>query len=421
MENKNKLIGIIGLGYVGLPLSIVFSKKYKVIGYDSNSQRVNELNNFKDSTLEVTSNQLKKSILTNDLVISNDPKSISKAEIYIIAVPTPIDKNKSPDLNILKSATKLVSGLISKGDIVVFESTVFPGCTEEVCVPILQRGSKLVYNIDFFCGYSPERVNPGDKNHTIEKIVKVTSGSTEKIANEIDDLYSSVITAGTYKASSLKVAEAAKVIENAQRDINIAFVNELARMFDLMDIDTNDVLDAASTKWNFLNFRPGLVGGHCIGVDPYYLADRAKEKGYNPEIILAGRFVNDDMGNFVASQIINLLNTGKENKALILGVTFKENCPDFRNTKVVDIVTELNNNNISTDLYDPWVDSIAFKSEYNLEVYDKLPIKKYDAIIFAVSHDCFINIDLESLKLDNKTIVYDLKGVLNKENVDKRL
>jgi UDP-N-acetyl-D-galactosamine dehydrogenase len=421
LENKNKLIGIIGLGYVGLPLSIVFSKKYKVIGYDSNSKRVNELNNFKDSTLEVTSNQLKKSILTNGLIISNDPKSISKAEIYIIAVPTPIDKNKSPDLNILKSATKLVSGLISKGDIVVFESTVFPGCTEEVCVPILQRGSKLVYNTDFFCGYSPERVNPGDKNHTIEKIVKVTSGSTEKIANEIDDLYSSVITAGTYKASSLKVAEAAKVIENAQRDINIAFVNELARMFDLMDIDTNDVLDAASTKWNFLNFRPGLVGGHCIGVDPYYLADRAKEKGYNPEIILAGRFVNDDMGNFVASQIINLLNTGKENKALILGVTFKENCPDFRNTKVVDIVTVLNNNNISTDLYDPWVDSKAFKSEFNLEVYDKLPIKKYDAIIFAVSHDCFINVDLESLKFDNKTIVYDLKGVLNKENVDKRL
>ena len=419
---KNPTISIIGLGYVGLPLSVVFSKKYKVIGYDNNIDRVTQLNNFIDKTNEIESKMLEK-CLNENLIITSDLKLIKHADIYIITVPTPIDSNKNPDLTILKNATKLVGGLISKENIIVFESTVFPGCTEEVCVPILEKESKLKYNIDFHCGYSPERVNPGDREHTIDKIVKVTSGSDKSTSKIIDKLYSSVISAGTYMAPSIKVAEAAKVIENTQRDINIASINERARLFSRMEIDTNEVLDAASTKWNFLNFRPGLVGGHCIGVDPYYLASKAKEVGYHPEIILAGRKVNDDMGIFVSNQILELISNCPEKikNALILGVTFKENCPDFRNTKVLDIFNTLNNNDIDSDIYDPWIDKESFKNEFDVEIHTTLPAKEYNIIIIAVAHDCFVNIDFDKLKSKTFNIVYDLKGVLDKKIVTKRL
>lgn len=419
---KNPTISIIGLGYVGLPLSVVFSKKYRVIGYDNNNDRVDQLNNFIDKTNEIESKEIEK-CLNENLIITSDLKLIKYADIYIITVPTPIDNNKNPDLTILKNATKMVGGLIKKQNIIIFESTVFPGCTEEVCVPILEQESKLKYNVDFYCGYSPERVNPGDREHTIDKIVKVTSGSDKSTSEIIDKLYSSAISAGTYMAPSIKVAEAAKVIENTQRDINIAFINELARIFSKMNIDTNEVLDAASTKWNFLNFRPGLVGGHCIGVDPYYLANKAKEIGYHPEIILAGRNVNDDMGIFVSNQIIELVKNSSEkvNSALILGATFKENCPDYRNTKVLDIFNTLSNNNINPDIYDPWINKKTFKEEFNISIYNELPRKKYNIIILAVAHECFKNMDLNKLKSKTFNIVYDLKGFLNKNNVTKRL
>ena len=421
---KEIKISVIGLGYVGLPVAIAFAKKYKVTGFDINNQRVIELNKYNDVTLEVSENSLRET-LTNNLKITDEVRNIKDSNIYIITVPTPIQKDKSPDLKPLLSASKMVGEVLSKGDIVIYESTVYPGCTEEECVPLLEKFSGLSFNTDFYCGYSPERINPGDKQHTIEKIIKVTSGSTPKIADKIDDLYSSIIKAGTHKAPTIKVAEAAKVIENAQRDINIAFVNELAKIFSIMDVDTTEVLNAASTKWNFLNFRPGLVGGHCIGVDPYYLADKSQKMGYTPKIILAGREVNDSMGLHVASEITRLLisvygNLDNKN-ILILGSTFKENCPDYRNTKVVDIISNLKLRNLNVDVFDPWVDKIDFEKEYNQEVFSEIPQKKYNAIILAVAHDTFKQIDLNSLMIDSKTVIYDIKSFYSKNLITKRL
>ena len=421
---KNIKIGIIGLGYVGLPVAIIFSKKFKVVGYDINKKRISELNQNIDNTLEISYDQLEHS-LNNNLTLTDKINNIRDCNIYIITVPTPINKDNSPDLAPLINATKAIGKILSKDDIVVYESTVYPGCTQEICVPILERTSNLKYNEDFFCGYSPERINPGDKKHTIEKIIKLTSGSTPEVADKIDQMYSSVIDAGTYKAESIKVAEAAKVIENAQRDINIAFVNELAKIFNKIGIDTNDVLNAASTKWNFLNFRPGLVGGHCIGVDPYYLANKAQKMGYNPEIILSGRKVNDDMGSYIAEQVISLLKEknqfSNKSQVLVMGVTFKENCPDFRNTKVVDIIDNLQKKDLEVDVYDPWVNQSAFKEEYSINVYKQLPNKKYNAIILAVAHNSFDQIDIMNLKRDDNTIVYDIKGVLKKKLTTNRL
>lgn len=421
---KNKKIAVIGLGYVGLPVSVLFASKYRVVGYDINSKRVNELNNFKDETLEIKPKVLKK-LINNNLTISNDVDSIKDCNIYIVTVPTPVKKDNTPDLSILINATTTVAKYISKGDIVIYESTVYPGCTEEKCVPVLESISGLKFNYDFYCGYSPERINPGDKHHTIEKIVKITSGSLPEIADEIDKLYLSVIKAGTFKAASIKVAESAKVIENAQRDINIAFMNELAKIFSKMDIDTNDVLNAASSKWNFLNFKPGLVGGHCIGVDPYYIAEKSISMGYKPEVILSGRKLNDSMGTFIADEVMGLLNNCKGNlnelKVLVLGVTFKENCPDYRNTKVVDLVGKLKDNFLEVDIFDPWVDSTSFHNEYSLNVFNKIPNRKYDAVILAVAHDAFKNIKVNEILADNNSVIYDVKGFLDKKLVTKRL
>jgi len=423
MKNQIK-IGVIGLGYVGLPVSVLFSKKYEVIGFDINSKRVELLNQYNDTTLEISEKELKKAIDKN-LKVTNKLNDLKDCNFYIITVPTPINNKNIPDLEPLKNATSFVSKILSKGDIVVYESTVYPGCTEEVCVPILEEKTDLKFNKDFFCGYSPERINPGDKEHTIDKIVKITSGSNEEVADIVDNIYKSVISVGTYRAESIRVAEAAKVIENAQRDINIAFVNELAMLFNILDIDTTSVLKAAATKWNFLNFKPGLVGGHCIGVDPYYLAKKAIEVGFNPEIILAGRKVNDNIGNFIAKRITSKLK--KNNKdlnvssILILGVTFKENCPDYRNTKVVDIIMGLENESIQVDLFDPWVDAELFEKEYNLKVFSEKPIKKYDAIVLAVSHNVFKELDLKKFYKDENTIVYDVKSFYDKEKVTERL
>lgn len=421
---KNQKIAIIGLGYVGLPVANLFSKKYEVIGYDINQERVLSLNNYIDKTLEISSDQLKHS-LSNNLKLTDNINEIKECDVYIITVPTPIHDDKSPDLTPLLSATKSVGEILSPGNIVIYESTVFPRCTEENCVPVLEKSSNLKYNLDFYCGYSPERINPGDKDHTIEKIVKVTSGSTPEIAEIIDKLYSSVIDAGTYKASSIEVAEAAKVIENAQRDINIAFVNELSKIFDKMDIDTNEVLDAAMTKWNFLNFRPGLVGGHCIGVDPYYLATKSQSLGYNPDIILSGRKINDDMGKFVADKVFDLLKNNFPNSnnfnVLILGVTFKQNCPDYRNTRVIDILNRFNDLKLSVDIFDPWVNDNHFENEYQIKVLKDLPKKRYNAIVLAVSHDVFKDIDINDLKSHEKSIVYDIKGFLDKKLTTSRL
>ncbi len=421
---KEIKIAVIGLGYVGLPVAIAFANKYKVTGFDINNQRVIELNKYNDVTLEVSENSLRET-LTNNLKITDEVRNIKESNIYIITVPTPIQKDKSPDLKPLLSASKMVGKVLSKGDIVIYESTVYPGCTEEECVPVLEKFSGLSFNTDFYCGYSPERINPGDKEHTIEKIIKVTSGSTPDIANKIDDLYSSIIKAGTHKAPTIKVAEAAKVIENAQRDINIAFVNELAKIFSIMDVDTTEVLNAASTKWNFLNFRPGLVGGHCIGVDPYYLADKSQKMGYTPKIILAGREVNDSMGLHVVNEITSLLVSvygNLENKnILILGSTFKENCPDFRNTKVIDIISNLKLKNLNVDVFDPWVDKIDFEKEYNQKIFSEIPQKKYNAIILAVAHDTFKKIDLNDLMLDSNTVIYDIKSFYSKNLITKRL
>lgn len=416
----SKKIAIIGLGYVGLPLAVEFAKKYATIGFDVNQTRINELQSGKDKTLEI-SEELLNSVLINTssekgLLCSYNISDIKDANIFIITVPTPIDKNNRPDLTPLYRASETVGSILKKGDIVIYESTVFPGATEEECVPVLEKVSGLKFNTDFYCGYSPERINPGDKEHTVSKILKVTSGSTEEIAEEIDNLYGSIITAGTYKATSIKVAEAAKVIENSQRDINIAFVNELSKIFNLMDINTQDVLDAAGTKWNFLPFKPGLVGGHCIGVDPYYLAQKAQELGYNPEIILAGRRLNDSMGKYVASEAVKLLIKNdlkiKNANVLLLGITFKENCPDIRNTRIIDVYQELKSYGINVSIYDPWANPEEVKKEYGIDIIEELGTG-YEEIIATVNHNEFKSLDIKSLLVENGCL-YDLKSVFDK-------
>jgi UDP-N-acetyl-D-galactosamine dehydrogenase len=428
--SQKKQIAIIGLGYVGLPLAVAFASKYKVIGFDINQKRVNELKKGIDDTLEVEENLLK-SVLVDDfnkigLSLTDRLDDIATAQIYIVTVPTPIDKHKIPDLTPLYKASESVGKVLKKGDIVIYESTVYPGATEEDCVPILEQTSGLKYNRDFFAGYSPERINPGDKKRTVTKILKVTSGSTPAIAEEIDNLYKSVITAGTYKASSIKVAEAAKVIENAQRDINIAFVNELSKIFRLMDIDTVEVLEAAGTKWNFLPFRPGLVGGHCIGIDPYYLAHKAKEYDYNPEIILAGRRLNDSMGQFVAQETVKMMlkkNIEVKNaNVLVLGITFKENCPDIRNSRAIDVVRELQDYQMKVDVYDPWASPEEVKNEYGLDLISDIQNTnvKYDAVLAVVAHNEFKNLDLKKYIREN-ALIYDVKAIYPKNMSDLRL
>lgn len=428
MNKIEKKIGIIGLGYVGLPLSVAFAEKYKVIGFDINSLRINELNSGHDSTLEIQDDFLK-SVLDTDnfkeigLHITTKKEILNDCNVYIVTVPTPTDKHNRPVLSPLIKASETIAEFLKKGDIVIYESTVYPGVTEDEMVPVLEKISGLVYNVDFFCGYSPERINPGDKEHTVTNILKVTSGSTPEIANVIDELYKSVITAGTFKASSIKVAEAAKVIENSQRDINIAFVNELSKIFNLIGIDTHEVLEAASTKWNFINFKPGLVGGHCIGVDPYYLAQKAQEVGYHPEIILAGRRINDSMGKYVATEVLKLMTRQNTNdtkrKVLLLGFTFKEDCPDIRNTRVIDIYNELVDLNIQVDIYDPWADAAQVKRTYDIDIKNKKPSEKYTAVVLAVAHKLFLDMDLRTLTPQG--IVYDVKGVLPKSSIDSRL
>ena len=413
-------IAIIGLGYVGLPLARLFATKFPVVGFDINQNRINQLNLGIDNTLEI-SESLLKSVLKSDsnqengLFCTNDISKLSDCNYYIVTVPTPVDKNNQADLQPLYKASETVGKVLKKGDIVVYESTVYPGVTEDECVPILEKISGLKFNVDFFAGYSPERINPGDKEHTVDKILKVTAGSTPEIGQKVNNLYQSVITAGTHLAPSIKVAEAAKVIENSQRDINIAFVNELAKIFNLLDIDTHAVLEAAGTKWNFLPFKPGLVGGHCIGVDPYYLAQKALSLGYNPEIILAGRKLNDSMGEYVASQVVKLMlkkNIAvKNSNLLMLGITFKENCPDVRNTKIVDVVKSLNDYGINVTIFDPWANPTEVKKEYNLENNITLPNSKFDAIVLGVAHSAFLELNFNDLKTEN-AIVYDVKGIL---------
>lgn len=423
-------MAVIGLGYVGLPLAVEFAKQHKVVGFDILERRIDELNAGNDTTLEIDKSTLN-SVLSfscstqTGLFCTNKTDELSSCKVYIITVPTPVDKNNRPDLTPLIKASSLVGSVLKKGDIVVYESTVYPGATEEECVPVLSGKSGLIFNQDFFVGYSPERINPGDKEHTVANIRKVTSGSTPEAATKVDELYKSIIKAGTYKASSIKVAEAAKVIENAQRDINIAFVNELAMIFNELGIDTSEVLAAAGTKWNFMNFKPGLVGGHCIGVDPYYLAQKAQEIGYHPEIILAGRRVNDGMGAYVAAQLIKkMVYNGKciiGSEVLILGFTFKENCPDIRNTKVIDIVKKLQEYKVKVTIHDPWVDAEQAKSHYDVICEDRTSInRKYDGVLLAVAHQAFSDLDLKSLcKTD--TVVYDIKSHLPIETVNARL
>lgn len=425
---SNTKIAIIGLGYVGLPLAVAFAEKYPVIGFDINQARVNELMSGHDFTLEVADDLLKSVLNTTPasagLLCTTDINQIKDCNYYIITVPTPTDKHNRPDLTPLYKASETVGKVLKKGDTVVYESTVYPGVTEEECIPVLERVSGLKFNADFYAGYSPERINPGDKEHTVTKILKVTSGSTPEVAEQVDQLYKSVITAGTFKATSIKVAEAAKVIENSQRDINIAFVNELSKIFNKLGIDTNEVLEAAGTKWNFLKFKPGLVGGHCIGVDPYYLAQKAQEVGYHPEIILAGRRLNDSMGAYVAEEVVKLMVKKevpvKNAKCLVLGFTFKENCPDVRNTKVIDIVKELITYNITPVIFDPWANPAEVQHEYGIEVLNQLPTGKFEAAILAVSHNEFKALDLRSLLIQNG-VLFDVKGLLPKELVDARL
>ena len=420
---KETRICVIGLGYVGLPLARLFSTKYKTVGFDMNQQRVDALMNGHDATLEV-SDELLQSAIQKGFVCTSNLEDIRDCNFYIVAVPTPVDANNNPDLTPLYGASTTVGKVISKGDIVVYESTVYPGVTEDECIPVVEKVSGLKFNKDFFAGYSPERINPGDKLHTVEKIKKVTSGSTPEIGRKINEIYASVITAGTHLAPSIKVAEAAKVIENSQRDINIAFVNELSKIFTRMDIDTQDVLEAASTKWNFLPFKPGLVGGHCIGVDPYYLAQCAQRYGYNPEIILAGRRMNDGMGEYVANQVIKLmLKKGIQvlgSNILILGFTFKENCPDVRNTKVIDIYKSLKEYNVNITIYDPWANPEIAKREYGIDITNELPENKYDTIILAVAHTQFLELDLCQQVCTNH-VVYDVKGMYSSDKVDGRL
>ena len=426
---KPEKIGIIGLGYVGLPLAVAFSKKYKVIGFDINTARIESLNAGHDNTLEVSDQDLQTALNSNDskgLILTDNATDLAAVGFYIVTVPTPIDDNNQPDLTPLVKASETLGAILKSGDIVVYESTVYPGVTEEVCVPILEQGSGLTFNKDFFAGYSPERINPGDKKHTVTQILKVTSGSTPEVAKLIDEVYGSVIDAGTHLAPSIKVAEAAKVIENSQRDINIAFVNELSKIFRLLDIDTQAVLEAAGTKWNFLKFTPGLVGGHCIGVDPYYLAQKAMESGYNPEIILAGRRMNDSMGNYVAQEVIKLMlakeATIKGGKALIMGITFKENCPDTRNTRVVDVIAALKEYHLEIDVFDPWAKQEQVTAEYGLTVMNNETelASQYDCIILAVAHDAFKQIDISKLK-GEKTVVFDVKSFLPEAIIDGRL
>ncbi len=426
---KDSTIAIIGLGYVGLPLAVAFASKYQVIGFDIKPKRVEELQRANDTTLEVTNKELKNSLLSNTrncLTITSAVHDIKKANVYIITVPTPINDQRQPLLTPLKKACETVASVLKKGDVVIIESTVYPGATEEFCVPIFKSSSDLIFNRDFFVGYSPERINPGDKKHTVTKILKVTSGSTPEAAKFIDKLYASIITAGTYLAPSIKVAEAAKVIENSQRDINIAFVNELSKIFRLLNIDTEEVLTAAATKWNFLKFSPGLVGGHCIGVDPYYLAQKAKDVGYNPEIILAGRKMNDSMGSYVAQETVKLMiDKGisiKGSNTLVLGITFKENCPDIRNSRVIDIIKEFKTYKVNIDVYDPWADKDTVKQEYNLNLINNASLLKrnYDAIVLAVSHKEFLTLDLEKL-ISTTGVIFDVKSFYPKSNTDSRL
>lgn len=415
-----KKIAVIGLGYVGLPLARLFATKYNVVGFDINPTRINELQNGHDVTLEVEDEILQavlKSVNNKDtgLYCSSELEAIQDCNYYIVTVPTPVDKNNRPDLTPLYKASETVGSVLKKGDIVIYESTVYPGATEEECIPVLEKVSGLQFNVDFFAGYSPERINPGDKEHTVEKILKVTSGSTPEIGQQVDALYNSVIIAGTHLAPSIKVAEAAKVIENSQRDINIAFVNELAKIFNLMHIDTHAVLEAAGTKWNFLPFKPGLVGGHCIGVDPYYLAQKAQELGYHPEIILAGRRLNDSMGEYVASQVVKLMIkkgiTVNGASLLMLGVTFKENCPDVRNTKIVDVIAALKEYGINVTIYDPWASIEEVKHEYDLVTSKKIPVEKFDAIVLGVAHLEYVNINFDNY-LKTNSIIYDVKNIL---------
>ncbi len=432
---ENTKIAIIGLGYVGLPLAVEFAKKYHTIGFDINQARIEQLKNNIDETLETSINDLKavnaKSLddLENNnkgLWLTTNTDNLKKSNFYIVTVPTPVDENNKPDLTPLYKASETVGNILKKGDIVVYESTVYPGATEEECVPILEKISGLKFNKDFFVGYSPERINPGDKERTVTKILKVTSGSTLEIGKKVDAIYKSIITAGTHLAPSIKVAEAAKVIENAQRDINIAFVNELAKIFKLMDIDTNEVLEAAGTKWNFLPFKPGLVGGHCIGVDPYYLAQKAIKLGYNPEIILAGRRLNDSMGGFVAQETVKLM-LGKDinvknANALVLGITFKENCPDIRNSRAIDVINELKSFKLNVDVYDPWATVSAVRHEYDINLISDFKDidKKYQVIVIVVAHDEFKTLDINSVADDN-FVLYDVKAMLPKEESDMRL
>jgi UDP-N-acetyl-D-galactosamine dehydrogenase len=415
-------ICVIGLGYVGLPLAHAFSLKYEVVGFDISQWRIDELSNGHDRTKELNDKQVNEAI-KNGMKFTLDTNDIKDCNIYIITVPTPIDKNKQPDLTPLIKASETVGKVLKKDDIVIYESTVYPGATEEECVPVLEKFSNLIFNKDFFCGYSPERINPGDKEHTVTKILKVTSGSTPEIGEKVDKLYASIITAGTHLAPTIKVAEAAKVIENSQRDINIAFVNELAIIFNKLNINTNDVLSAAGTKWNFLPFKPGLVGGHCIGVDPYYLTHKAQSIGYNPEIILAGRRLNDNMGIYVANQVIKLMikkgHKIEGSKVLVLGITFKENCPDIRNSRVIDVIEELQEFGCNIDVYDPWADKEEVKHEYGLNLLpitnNQLPITNYNAVVLAVAHDEFKELKLKT----DDNVVFDIKSVL--DDIDGRL
>jgi UDP-N-acetyl-D-galactosamine dehydrogenase len=429
---KDPRIAIVGLGYVGLPLAIEFAKKYLVYGFDIDSDRVLQLKNFIDKTAEANIEDLSNVLnrigidgqVNTGLELFDDLNGIKDSNIYIITVPTPIDRFKSPDLTPLLEATKMVGEILKPNDLVIYESTVYPGCTEEDCIPVLEKSSGLKFNVDFYCGYSPERINPGDKVNTLTKIKKVTSGSTPETADIVDLLYKSIIVAGTHKAPSIKVAEASKAIENAQRDVNISFVNELALIFDLIGIDTSDVLDAAGTKWNFLKYRPGLVGGHCIGVDPYYLVHKAKSLGYHPDVILSGRRVNDNMGIFIANKVIKLMiNKGhivKGAKILVLGFTFKENCPDIRNTKVIDIITELNQFGMDVDVYDPLADINKVKELYNFELITGI-ISNYDGIVLAVGHDVFRDIDFNNLKRNSDSIIFDTKSFIDRGLVNGRI
>jgi UDP-N-acetyl-D-glucosamine/UDP-N-acetyl-D-galactosamine dehydrogenase len=420
---KNKInISVIGLGYVGLPLAVEFSKLYSVVGFDINQIRIDELSSGHDRTQEIDVEILK---ANKTLKFSSNLEDIKASNIYIVTVPTPIDKFKKPDLRPLLSASKTVGKVLKKGDIVIYESTVYPGCTEEDCVPVLEQVSGLKFNIDFYCGYSPERINPGDKEHTVANIRKVTSGSTPEIAEYVDQLYLSIITAGTFKAASLRVAEAAKVIENCQRDINIAFVNELALIFQKMNIDTKSVLEAAGSKWNFLKFSPGLVGGHCIGVDPYYLTYKAESLGYNPQVILAGRRINDNMGKYVAGQLVKLLFkkdvTIKNASILVLGITFKENCPDIRNSRVIDIINELQDYQLNIDVYDPWADNKEVSHEYQIDLINSIDWNKYSGIVLAVSHYQFLEKQFLQELNNYRGVVYDVKGILEQNLVSERL